>query len=183
MASPRILTADRGDAGRRLDLVLRRHLTDVGSATRTRVQRWIENGQVSVNGAPVLRVSARAALGDVMTVVLRRRGAAPRRPMAAEDVGLDVLYEDDHLLALDKPAGVVVHPTYKHTEGTLMNALLWHARGWPATERPSLVGRLDKLTSGIVIVAKSAAVHAALQRDDGVEPRARKTIWPWCTDA
>ena len=162
MASPRILTADRGDAGRRLDLVLHRHLTDVGSATRTRVQRWIENGQVSVNGAPVLRVSARAALGDVMTIVFPAE--APRRTMAAEDVGLDVLYEDDHLLALDKPAGVVVHPTYKHTEGTLMNALLWHSRGWPATERPSLVGRLDKLTSGIVIVAKSAAVHAALQR-------------------
>jgi 23S rRNA pseudouridine1911/1915/1917 synthase len=162
MASPRILTADRGDAGRRLDLVLHRHLTDVGSATRTRVQRWIENGQVSVNGAPVLRVSARAALGDVMTIVFPAE--APRRTMAAEDVGLDVLYEDDHVLALDKPAGVVVHPTYKHTEGTLMNALLWHSRGWPATERPSLVGRLDKLTSGIVIVAKSAAVHAALQR-------------------
>jgi 23S rRNA pseudouridine1911/1915/1917 synthase len=107
-------------------------------------------------------VSARAALGDVMTIVFPAE--APRRTMAAEDVGLDVLYEDDHLLALDKPAGVVVHPTYKHTEGTLMNALLWHSRGWPATERPSLVGRLDKLTSGIVIVAKSAAVHAALQR-------------------
>ena len=97
-----------------------------------------------------------------MTIVFPAE--APRRTMAAEDVGLDVLYEDDHLLALDKPAGVVVHPTYKHTEGTLMNALLWHSRGWPATERPSLVGRLDKLTSGIVIVAKSAAVHAALQR-------------------
>jgi len=162
MASPRILTADRGDAGRRLDLVLHRHLTDVGTASRTRVQRWIENGQVTVNGAPVRRTAARAALGDVVTIVFP--GAAPRRAMAAEDVRLDVLYEDEHLLALDKPAGVVVHPTCRHTEGTLMNALLWHSRGWPATERPSLVGRLDKLTSGIVIVAKSAAVHAALQR-------------------
>jgi 23S rRNA pseudouridine1911/1915/1917 synthase len=77
---------------------------------------------------------------------------------------VDVLYEDDHLLALDKPAGVVVHPTYKHMEGTVMNALLWHARRWPATQRPSLVGRLDKLTSGILVVAKTATVHAALQR-------------------
>ena len=110
MVPPRILTADRGDAGRRLDLVLHRHLTDVGSATRTRVQRWIENGQVTVNGAPVLRVAARAALGDVVTIELP--GAAPRTPMAAENVRLDILYEDDHLLALDKPAGVVVHPTY-----------------------------------------------------------------------
>jgi 23S rRNA pseudouridine1911/1915/1917 synthase len=158
----RTLTADRGDAGRRLDLVLRRHLTDLDTATRTRVQAWIENGQVSVNGSPVRRVSARAALGDVVTVVLP--DAPPRRIMAAEDVRLDVLYEDEHLLAIDKPAGVVVHPTYKHAEGTVLNALLWYAHAWPATERPSLVGRLDKLTSGIVVVAKSAALHAKLQR-------------------
>jgi 23S rRNA pseudouridine1911/1915/1917 synthase len=156
------MVADRGDAGRRLDLVLRRHLTSVGTATRTRVQAWIENGQVTVNGTPVRRAAARAALGDVMTVAVP--DAAPRLAMAAEDVRVDVLYEDDHLLALDKPAGLVVHPTYKHLQGTLMNALLWHARGWPATQRPSLVGRLDKLTSGIVVVAKTAAVHAALQR-------------------
>ena len=162
--SPRTLTADRGDAGRRLDLVLRRHLTDIDTATRTRVQAWIENGQVSVNGAAVRRVSTRAALGDVVTVMLPESDAAPRRVMAAEDVRLDVLYEDDYLLALDKPAGVVAHPAYRNTSGTVMNALLWHARGWPGTQRPSLVGRLDKLTSGIVIVAKSAEIHAALQR-------------------
>jgi 23S rRNA pseudouridine1911/1915/1917 synthase len=84
--------------------------------------------------------------------------------MTAEDVRLDVLYEDDHLVALDKPAGLVAHPTYWNMKGTLMNALLWYARGWPATQRPSLVGRLDKLTSGIVIVAKTARMHAALQR-------------------
>jgi 23S rRNA pseudouridine1911/1915/1917 synthase len=154
--------ADRGDAGRRLDLVLRRHLTNVDTATRTRVQAWIENGQVTVNGTAVRRVAARAALGDVMVVALP--DATPRITMAAEDVRFDVLYEDDHLLALDKPAGVVVHPTYKHAQGTVMNALLWHARGWPATQRPSLVGRLDKLTSGIIVVAKTSAVHAALQR-------------------
>jgi 23S rRNA pseudouridine1911/1915/1917 synthase len=162
--TPRILTADRGDAGRRLDLVLRRHLADVGTASRTRVQTWIENGQVTVNGSRVRRVAARAALGDVVAV--RLPDGAPRRAMAAEDVRLDVVYEDDHLLAFDKPAGVVVHPTYKHAAGTMMNALLWHARGWPANQRPSLVGRLDRLTSGVVVVAKTAAVHAALQRRD-----------------
>jgi 23S rRNA pseudouridine1911/1915/1917 synthase len=158
----RVLTADRGDAGLRLDLVLRRHLADVGAATRTRVQAWIANGQVTVNGALVRRAAARAAVGDVVAVTLP--DAAPRRVMAAEDVRLDVLYEDEHLLALDKPAGVVVHPSYRNTEGTVMNALLWHARGWPAPQRPSLVGRLDKLTSGVVVVAKTAAIHAALQR-------------------
>jgi 23S rRNA pseudouridine1911/1915/1917 synthase len=159
------LTADRGDSGRRLDLVLRRHLTGVQAATRTRVQAWIENGQVTVNGAPVRRAAARTAAGDVVTVVLPPGSDVPtRRSMAAEDLALDVLYEDEHLLAIDKPAGVVVHPTYAHATGTLMNALLWHARAWPVGQRPSIAGRLDKLTSGILIVAKTAAVHAVLQR-------------------
>ena len=163
---PRIVTADRGDTGRRLDLVLRRHLADVDAASRTRVQRWIENGHVTVNGSLVRRAAARAALGDVVAVTLPPRDErAPRRVMEAEDLSVDVLYEDDHLLALDKPAGLVVHPTYKHTAGTLMNALLWYARAWPAGQRPSLVGRLDKLTSGVIIAAKTAALHAALQRE------------------
>jgi 23S rRNA pseudouridine1911/1915/1917 synthase len=165
MTIPRIVTADRGDTGRRLDLVLRRHLTDIDTATRTRVQTWIEDGRVTVNGTIVRRVAVRAALGDVVAVVLPD-GLSPH-VMTAEAVTLDVLYEDGHLLALDKPAGVVVHPGYRNTEGTLLNAVLWHARRWPAPQRPSIVGRLDKLTSGIVIVAKSAGVHAALQRTMG----------------
>jgi 23S rRNA pseudouridine1911/1915/1917 synthase len=161
------VTADRGDAGLRLDLVIRRHLTDVRAATRTRVQRGIEDGQVTVNGRIVSRVSARTAYNDIVTVHFT--DTARRRP-AASDAGdalamLRVLYEDDHLVALDKPAGVVVHPTYRHAGGTLMNALLWHAREWADGCRPSLVGRLDKLTSGILLVAKSAATHAALQRE------------------
>lgn len=183
MAPPRILIANRGDLGRRLDLVIRRHLAGVETATRTRVQRWIENGHVAVNGATVRRVAARAALGDVVTVELPvshashashanhashagKASLAPvsRTAMVPEAIPLDVLYEDDHLLALDKPAGMVVHPGYRHAQGTAMNALLWHAREWPAPHRPSIVGRLDKLTSGIVIVAKTAALHAALQR-------------------
>ena len=161
---PRLLTADRGDAGRRLDLVIRRHLADVPSATRTRVQAWIENGRVSVNGTPVCRAAARAALGDVVAVTLPAEAEAVRAPIAAENVALRILYEDAHLLAVDKPAGVVMHPTYKNPAGTLLNALLWHGRSWPTGARPSFVGRLDKLTSGVVVVAKHAAAHAALQR-------------------
>jgi 23S rRNA pseudouridine1911/1915/1917 synthase len=160
--APRILTADRGDEGLRLDLVLRRHLQDVRSATRTRVQSWIESGLVSVNGVAVRRVSSRAALGDIVSILLPEE--APRAVMAAEDSAVDVLYEDDQLLAVNKPAGLVVHPTYRHTAATLMNALLWRARVWPAPQRPSLVSRLDKLTSGIIVVAKTARAHADLQR-------------------
>ena len=161
---PRHLVADRGDAGHRLDLVLRRHLTDVRAASRTRVQRWIETGLVTVNGAAVRRVSSRVAFGDDVRIDLPDGADRPPARAAAEDIGLSILYEDDHLLAIDKPAGMVVHPTYKHAEGTTLNALLWHARGWPAGDRPSLVGRLDKLTSGVVLVAKRASVHRALQR-------------------
>jgi 23S rRNA pseudouridine1911/1915/1917 synthase len=163
VAAPRILTTDRGDAGKRLDLVVRRHLADLQSATRTRVQAWIEGGHVTVNGTTVRRTSARTALGDLVAVTLPP-GGVPRAAIAAENVSLQILYEDDHLLVVDKPAGVVMHPTYKNSSGTLLNALLWHARGWPPATRPSLVGRLDKLTSGVVVVAKNAAMHAALQR-------------------
>jgi 23S rRNA pseudouridine1911/1915/1917 synthase len=160
---PRTIVADRGDDGLRLDLVLRRHLMDVKSATRTRVQAWIESGLVTVNGDVVRRVSTRTMTGDLVAVVLPDE--APRVVMAAEDVRVEIIYEDDYLLAINKPAGLVVHPTYKHTAGTLMNALLWHARAWPAPQRPSLVSRLDKLTSGIILVAKTAAAHTALQRE------------------
>ena len=139
------MTANRGDAGLRIDLVLRRHLTDVRTASRTRVQAWIEGGQVTVNGRVVRRVSARTAIGDVVTVILPP--STTRQPMVHEDVPLRILFEDDSLLIVDKPAGVVVHPTHKHAAGTLMNALLWYARTWPAGSRPSIVGRLDKLTS------------------------------------
>jgi 23S rRNA pseudouridine1911/1915/1917 synthase len=163
--STRTITADRGDAGRRLDLVIRRHLAGAGTASRSRVQAWIVDGQVAVNDNVVRRTSARAALGDVVTVAIPiDQAPPPRRAVAAEDVRLEILYEDDHLLAIDKPAGMVVHPTYRHVDRTMINALLWHARAWPAPQRPSLVGRLDKLTSGILVVAKTAAVHAALQR-------------------
>jgi 23S rRNA pseudouridine1911/1915/1917 synthase len=168
----RTLTADRGDAGLRVDLVLRRHLTDVRAATRTRVQSWIDGGQVRINGRIVSRASARAAFGDAISVTLPAERSG--RPSPGSDAGnglesspLDIVHEDDQLLAVNKPAGVVVHPTYKNTTGTLMSALRLYAREWPADQRPSLVGRLDKLTSGILIVAKTAAVHAALQRELG----------------
>jgi len=167
--SVRILVADRGDSGVRLDLVLRRHLRDVEAATRTRVQAWIESGQVTVNGATIRRVAARAALGDVVSVVVPE--PRPRRAMGAEDVAVDVLYEDDQLLAVNKPAGVVVHPAYRHPTGTLMNALLWRARAWPIGGRPSIVGRLDKGTTGVVLVAKTADVHAAMQRRAGAHEK------------
>ena len=160
--APRNVTADRGDSGRRLDLVLRRHLSDVPAATRTRIQSWIEGGRVAVNGVVIRRTSARPAAGDVVSVQLPPQ--PPRQTMAAEAVGLEILAEDDHFLAVNKPAGLVVHPGFRHTAGTLMNALLWHGSRWAEGQRPSIIGRLDKLTSGVVVVAKTARAHAEFQR-------------------
>lgn len=158
----RTIETDRGDAGARFDLALRRHLTGIRAATRTRIQEWIAGGLASINGAVVRRASARVPFGASLTIVIPA-AAAPHR-MAAEPLPVDVLFEDEALLAVNKPSGLIVHPSYKHASGSLMNALLWYARRWPEGQRPSLVGRLDKLTSGVVIVAKTRTVHATLQR-------------------
>jgi 23S rRNA pseudouridine1911/1915/1917 synthase len=123
-------------------------------------------GEVKVNGRCVSRSSTRVAAGDTISVSVPPDVQPLRRATLAEraDLDLDVLFEDDYLLAINKPAGLVVHPTHAHASGTLLNALMWHARTWPADHRPSIVGRLDKLTSGVVMVAKTKVMHAALQR-------------------
>jgi 23S rRNA pseudouridine1911/1915/1917 synthase len=134
---------------------------DVHRATRTRVQAWIEDGRVSINGRIVRRVSDKAALGDVVEVLLPDE--VPRGVVKPEEGALERLYEDDALLIAAKPAGMVSHPTYRHPSGSFLNVLLWHARAWADGTRPSLVGRLDKMTSGAVVVAKTTEVHARLQ--------------------
>ena len=147
---------DRGDAGVRLDRVLLRHLGRRPGASRTRIQAWIAAGAVLVNGRPASRASRKVSASDDVRV--RLEPVAPRQRPQPENRRLDVVYEDDDLLAVNKPAGLIVHPSYKHAAGTLMNALLWH------TPTPGLVHRLDKQTSGLVLVAKRREVHAALQR-------------------
>lgn len=87
-----------------------------------------------------------------------------RRRPEPEPVELAVLYEDDCLVALDKPAGMVVHPTYKNTSGTLLNGVLWRYRGRPEVQ-PGILTRLDKGTSGVVLIALTAELHALMQRD------------------
>ena len=159
----RDIPVDRGDAGVRVDLVVLRHLAHEPGVSRARIQKWIAAGRVHVNGAPAPRAAWRVAEGDTVQVDAReiRTRARPR----AEAMPLDVLFEDAHLLALHKPAGVVVHPSYKHATGTLINALLWHAAKWPSGDAPALLTRLDKMTSGVLLVAKRREVMAALQRE------------------
>ncbi|HEX4961115.1 MAG TPA: RluA family pseudouridine synthase [Thermoanaerobaculia bacterium] len=158
----RTFRAHRGDAGERLDHVLMRHLADRPEVTRSQVQGWIAAGRVRVNGAVPAKPASRVALYDEVEVELPP--PPPRRRPEAQEIPLSVLYEDEHLLALDKPPGLVVHPALGHREGTLINALLWRAREWGEGERPGLVSRLDRDTSGVLMVAKTPAVHGALAR-------------------
>jgi 23S rRNA pseudouridine1911/1915/1917 synthase len=158
----RTFRADRGDDRERLDRVLRRHLADRPDVTRSRLQAWIGEGLVRVNGNPAAKPSSRLALGDIIEVPLP--SPPERRAILAEEMPLSVLFEDEHLLALDKPPGLVVHPSPGHREGTLINALMWRARGWEEGRRPGLVNRLDRGTSGVLLAAKTPATHTALAR-------------------
>ena len=162
MTGWRSIGLDRGDHGVRVDRVLLRHLRDKKGLSRNRIQKWIDAGDVLVNGAVPPRAAWRVQSGDEVQV--RVHSLPARERPKAEAIPVEVLYEDDDLLAVNKPPGQVVHPTYRNTAGTLLNGLLQLARDWPAGSVPGLVGRLDKLTSGLVLVTKRASVHAALQK-------------------
>jgi 23S rRNA pseudouridine1911/1915/1917 synthase len=138
-----------------------RHLIGVPGLTRARVRGWVETGLVLVNGQAGARPSRRLAAGDEVEVLVPPPPPRPE-PMPL-DRPLSVVFEDDWLLALDKPPGLVVHPAPGNWDDTLLHALLWRARAWGEGRRPHLVSRLDKGTSGLLLVAKTPEVHAALK--------------------
>ena len=136
----RTFTADRGDDRERLDRVLLRHLADLPEASRTKIQEWIDAGLVTVNGRAVTKTAAKVAAGDLVDTVLPPP-PLPKPELIPQDIPLSVLFEDEHLLVLDKPPGLVVHPAVGHRDGTLVNALLFRLaglgrRGRPARPRP-----------------------------------------------
>ncbi|HEY8123226.1 MAG TPA: RluA family pseudouridine synthase [Myxococcota bacterium] len=146
-------------AGERLD----RALAALAGVARAQAQRWIEQARVRVNGAPA-RASQRLAAGD--RVAADPPEALPSA-LAPEAIALTLLHQDDALVVLDKPAGLVVHPAPGHAAGTLVNALLHHVRdlaGIGGVARPGIVHRLDRGTSGVMVVAKTDAAHAALSK-------------------
>jgi 23S rRNA pseudouridine1911/1915/1917 synthase len=157
----RSFTADRGDARLRLDQVLVRRLSDLPHVSRTAAQQWIAGGSVAVDGRPARRASQHVAAGAVVDVRLPETVRTRTLP-TPEAIEVSLLYEDSWLLAVNKPAGLVVHPAYKHSSGTLLNALLW--RLGPGA-RPGIVNRLDRQTSGVMLVARTPEVHAALQHE------------------
>jgi 23S rRNA pseudouridine1911/1915/1917 synthase len=158
----RRITVDRGDAGIRVDRVLLRHLRHEPGVSRTRIQRLIDAGDVLINSQPAPRAAWRIAAGDDLRI--RVEGRRERARPAAESIPIEILYEDDDLLIVNKPAGLVSHPTHRNMTGTLLNGILAHARDWPSRAKPGLLGRLDKQTSGLVLVSKRPAIQAALQR-------------------
>jgi 23S rRNA pseudouridine1911/1915/1917 synthase len=160
----RTIRADRGDTGERLDRVLLRHLNDLPEASRTKIQEWIEGGLVSVNGRRPGKSSEKVKDKDEISIVLPPP-PAPRQSIVAQDIPLAVLFEDSEILVLNKPPGLVVHPAVGHRDGTLVNALLHRSKEWAGpADRPGLVHRLDKDTSGVLVVAKTERAMATLGR-------------------
>jgi 23S rRNA pseudouridine1911/1915/1917 synthase len=152
------LTASAEQEGERLDVALATHPA-VGS--RAAAQRLLEAGAVTVDGEPRAK-SHKLSAGE--RVEARLRELEPVAVDAGEGVPFEVVFEDEHLLVVDKPAGVVVHPAPGHALGTLAQALAGRgAAGGPDPWRPGIVHRLDRDTSGLLVVAKSEAVHRALQ--------------------
>jgi 23S rRNA pseudouridine1911/1915/1917 synthase len=168
--------------GNRLDKVIAGQVDDL---SRSLAHRLIRDGSVTVNGEPQ-KASYRVRAGERVTVLLPE---ADVEPVLAEDIPLDIVYEDESLFVVNKPSGMVVHPALGHPSGTLVNALLAYC---PAVadvgglERAGIVHRLDKDTSGVIIVAKDERTRTALQKlfkrrrvektylalvEDRVEPR------------
>jgi 23S rRNA pseudouridine1911/1915/1917 synthase len=149
------LTASEADAGERLDAFLAPAL-----GSRARAQRLIEAGAVLVDGAAVPK-RHRVAAGELVVVDEDADRPPPGDPSERADFA--VAFEDEHLIVVDKPAGVVVHPARGHWHGTLAQALEGRAAGGADAFRPGIVHRLDRDTSGLLVVAKSDAVHSALK--------------------
>lgn len=160
------LTATEQEVGQRLDVAVTAAAKAEGHVlSRTRIKALAEAGHVTLDGAPVLDANRRLKLGEQL--LLEVPPADDPEPQG-EAIPLDVVYEDSHLVVIDKPAGLVVHPAPGHAEGTLVNALIAHCgdslSGIGGVRRPGIVHRLDKDTSGLLVVAKTDAAHQGLAR-------------------
>ena len=142
-------------SGQRLDQVSAAVFSDY---SRSRLQQWIREGRVLVDGQ-FRRPRDKVYAGEHL---LLRASFEPQVPCAPEPIPLDLVYEDDHLLVVNKPAGLVVHPAAGNPDGTLQNALLHHDPNLVDLPRAGIVHRLDKDTTGLMVVAKTAAAHKTL---------------------
>jgi len=164
MTNPETLTGTLPGPGR-----LDKGLSQASGLSRERVKTLIGDGAITVSGKIAASASAKVGGGEAFAIAL-----PPPAPLdaQAQDIPLDVAFEDDHLIVVNKPAGLVVHPAAGNLDGTLVNALLHHCAkdgqlrlsGINGTLRPGIVHRIDKDTSGLLVVAKSDAAHEGLAR-------------------
>jgi 23S rRNA pseudouridine1911/1915/1917 synthase len=154
------VTVEGDEGSPRLDRVL---AVACANLSRSRLKAMILAGSVTVKGAPVRDPAYHVTRGDTITIDVPE--AAPPEPKA-EDIALNIVFEDDDIIVIDKPKGLVVHPAAGHETGTLVNALIAHCgdslSGIGGVKRPGIVHRLDKDTSGLMVVAKNDAAHASL---------------------
>jgi 23S rRNA pseudouridine1911/1915/1917 synthase len=153
-------------AGTRLDRFLAERPELVAAhLSRTRLKSLIEEGRLAIGAAAVRDASRRLAAGEAVALAVPPPEPAEPQP---ENIPLNVAFEDSHLLVVDKPAGLVVHPAHGHETGTLVNALLAHCgaslSGIGGVKKPGIVHRIDKDTSGLLVVAKTDAAHKGLSR-------------------
>lgn len=153
--APRQATVPDEAAGRRFDAVLAELFPEY---SRSRLAAWIKSGDALLDGQPA-RPRDPVRGGEAVTLAAV---AEVRTEALAEDIPLQVLYEDEHLFVLDKPAGLVVHPGAGNPAGTLVNALLFRDPGLAALPRAGIVHRLDKDTSGAMVVARTLQAHTSL---------------------
>jgi 23S rRNA pseudouridine1911/1915/1917 synthase len=157
------VTAQAAEAGERLDRLLAAHLGDV---SRSHLKRLVEAGRVSLNGATITDPSMRVKPGQTFAVCVPAPVDDLPQPQAMD---LVIRFEDEHLIVIDKPAGLVVHPAPGNRDHTLVNALLAHCgdslAGIGGVRRPGIVHRLDKDTSGLMVAAKTEFGHARLAAD------------------
>ncbi len=167
-----VITVTAGEAPDRIDRFLSRQGLPL---SRSRIQRGLEDGVVDVNGQ---RVKPSYTIRPADRIVIRHPPPT-RLELQPEPIPLAIVYEDVDLLVLDKPAGLVVHPAPGHYSGTLVHALLHHCRdlaGIGGRERPGIVHRLDKDTSGLLVVAKHDAAHTGLMRQFKVHSITRRYV-------
>jgi 23S rRNA pseudouridine1911/1915/1917 synthase len=153
------VTIAPGQAGQRLDRVL----AAASTLSRTRLKTLILEGAVSIGARTIRDPGYRVNAGEIVQVAVPE--PEPAEP-GAENIPLNIVFEDDQLIVIDKPAGLVVHPAAGHATGTLVNALIAHCgdslSGIGGVKRPGIVHRLDKDTTGLMVVAKTDAAHQAL---------------------
>jgi len=154
-----ILSIVAEESGERIDALLARTIEGL---SRSAAQRLLEQGLVSLEGEPVPK-NRRCRAGECYTVILPDTSEVPLVP---QELPLDIVYEDEDLVVVNKARGMVVHPAPGHPDGTLVNALLWHCgdslSGIGGEKRPGIVHRIDKDSSGLLIAAKNDRAHLAL---------------------